>query len=66
MSRIRFNSKQPLGLGGRILGSLFFFVFLAMGAVFCVFIGRECFLNLQMRHGGHGVGHRRKQRRGGP
>ena len=50
MSRIRFKSKQPLGLGGRVFGSLFFLVFFAMGALFCVFIGREFFLNLQIRN----------------
>lgn len=49
MSRIQNNSKQPLGLGGRIGGTLFFLVFFGMGLLFCVFIGREFFLNLQTR-----------------
>lgn len=49
MSRIQVKSKQPLGLGGRILGSLFFLVFFGMGSLFCVFIGREFYLNLQTR-----------------
>jgi len=49
MSRIRFNSKPPMGIGSRIIGTLFFFFFFAMGALFCVFIGRECYLNFQTR-----------------
>lgn len=49
MSRIRFKSKQPKGVGGRIIGTIFFLAFFAMGALFCVFIGREFFLNLQTR-----------------
>lgn len=49
MSRIRTNLKRPLGLGGRILGSLFFLVFFGMGSLFCFFIGREFYLNLQAR-----------------
>jgi hypothetical protein len=49
VSRIQIKSKQPLGLGGRILGSLFFLVFFGMGSLFCVFIGREFYLNLQTR-----------------
>jgi len=49
MSRTGSKSKQPLGIGGRIVGTLFFFVFFAMGALFCVFIGREFYLNLQTR-----------------
>ena len=49
MSRIRFKSKQPLGIGGRIFGSLFFLVFFGMGALFCFLIGREFYLSAQMR-----------------
>ena len=49
MIRIQAKSKQPLGLGGRILGSLFFLVFFGMGLAFCFFVGHEFFLNLQTR-----------------
>jgi hypothetical protein len=50
VSRIRFKSKQPLGIGGRLVGTLFFLVFLGMGSLFCFFIAREFFLNLQTRN----------------
>lgn len=49
MSRIRFKSKEPLGLGSRIIGTLFFSVFFAMGALFCVFVGREFYQGIQTR-----------------
>src|SRR5688572_5548994 len=39
--------KRTTGVGGRILGSLFFLVFFGMGLLFCVFIGREVYLNAQ-------------------
>ena len=50
VSRIRFKSKQPLEIGGRLVGTLFFLVFLGMGLLFCFFIAREFFLNLQTRN----------------
>lgn len=37
--------KSSTSVGGRIFGSLFFLSFLGMGLLFCVFIGREVYLN---------------------
>jgi hypothetical protein len=44
VTRNRISIGRSVGVGGRIFGSLFFFVFLAMGLAFCVFIGREVYL----------------------
>ena len=49
MSRFTINMRGPAGIGGRILGSLFFLVFLGMGLLFCFFVGREFYLNAQCR-----------------
>jgi hypothetical protein len=43
------KAREPSGIGGRLVGSLFFLVFLGMGLLFCFFIGREAYLNAQCR-----------------
>lgn len=43
------KTRGPSGIGGRLVGSLFFLVFLGMGLLFCFFIGREVYLNAQCR-----------------
>ncbi len=43
MIRTRITTRS-ISAGGRIFGSLFFLVFLGMGLLFCVFIGREVYL----------------------
>lgn len=47
VSRFGTKSGQSITAGGRIAGTLFFFVFFAMGLAFCGFIGREFWLSLQ-------------------
>ncbi len=49
MNRIESKSNRPIGVASRLAGSLFFLVFLGMGLLFCVFIGREFYLNAQAR-----------------
>jgi hypothetical protein len=49
MTGFGIKARGPSGIGGRLLGSLFFLVFLGMGLLFCFFIGREVYLNVQCR-----------------
>ena len=44
MGRIGLTISRTTGVGGRLFSTVFFLVFLGMGLLFCVFIGREVYL----------------------
>src|ERR1051325_5675722 len=49
MISVHRKGNRPPVPGGRIFGSLFFLAFFGMGALFCCFIAREFYLNVQTR-----------------